>query len=38
MRRGPSVFNITAVAFGLAFLYLPIVILGGIALIAYLVK
>jgi putrescine transport system permease protein len=27
MRRGPSVFNVTAVALGLAFLYLPIVIL-----------
>lgn len=27
MRRGPSFFNVTAVALGLAFLYLPIVIL-----------
>jgi putrescine transport system permease protein len=27
MRKGPSVFNLTAVAFGLAFLYLPIVVL-----------
>ena len=27
MRKGPSAFNITAVALGLAFLYLPIVIL-----------
>jgi putrescine transport system permease protein len=27
MRKGPSLFNVTAVALGLAFLYLPIVIL-----------
>lgn len=27
MRRGPSAFSLTAVAFGLAFLYLPIVVL-----------
>ena len=27
MKRGPSLFNIVSVAFGLAFLYLPIVIL-----------
>jgi putrescine transport system permease protein len=27
MRKGPSIFNVTSVALGLAFLYLPIVIL-----------
>ena len=27
MRRGLSVFNVTSVALGLAFLYLPIVVL-----------
>ena len=27
MKRGPSPFNIVSVVFGLAFLYLPIVIL-----------
>ena len=27
MRRGPSAFNIAAIVFGLAFLYLPIVLL-----------
>jgi len=27
MRKGPSIFNVTSVAFGLAFLYLPIAIL-----------
>ncbi|HLA21001.1 MAG TPA: putrescine ABC transporter permease PotI, partial [Pseudolabrys sp.] len=27
MRKGPSLFNVTSVALGLAFLYLPIAIL-----------